>query len=116
MRAAVLAAQGMRVELALDVDLVRAAELLECPQPIPVPPKHPQEPGPTLSLGDAPTPAVFERIGAVVLIGDKYWGWMLDRRLLSHLIGRGPSENPLGSVLRCSRACRSTLLTRHGRL
>lgn len=78
-----LAAQGMRVEAAGETDLVRAAELLELSSGHPGPPKHPQHPGPTLSLGDALILAVSERLSAKVLTGDRYWGWMVDQGLLS---------------------------------
>lgn len=81
--ATVLGAQGIRVEPAVKADLVRAAELLETSATHPGPPKNPSDPGPTLSLGDASILAVSERLGAVVLTGDRYWEWMVDEGLLT---------------------------------
>lgn len=81
--AAALSAQGIRVEVAEESDLIRAADLLEISDNHPGPPAKPTKPGATLSLGDALILAVSERIGAKVLTGDLYWGWMVDQNLLS---------------------------------
>lgn len=81
--ATVLDAQGIRIEPAVESDLVRAAELLETSSENPGIPRNPGDLGPTLSLGDALILAVSERLGAVVLTGDKYWGRMVDEGLLS---------------------------------
>lgn len=80
--ASALRAQGIRVEPAIEEDLIRAAELLETSAAHPGPPKNPTDPGPTLSLGDATILAVSERLGATVLTGDTYWEWMIDQGLL----------------------------------
>ncbi len=76
--AAVLAAQGLRVEPAGEGDLVRGAELLEVSAGNPSEASSRSGSPSTLSLGDALILAVSERLGADVLTGDKYWGWMVD--------------------------------------
>lgn len=81
--ASALRAQGIRIEPAIEADLVRAAELLELSAANPGPPRNPTQPGPTLSLGDASILAVSERLEATVLTGDGYWEWMLDQGLLA---------------------------------
>ncbi len=81
--ATVLGAQGIRVEPALEADLLRAAQLLETSAAHPGTPNNPTDFGPTLSLGDATILAVSERLEAVVLTGDRYWEWMVDQGLLS---------------------------------
>ena len=67
-----LTAIGMRVEPANDVDLLRAAELIELSE------DHPGEhqlktQRTTLSLGDALILAVTERLGVQILTKDRYW-------------------------------------------
>ena len=76
-----LEAQGLRVVPADEVDLVRAAALLELSTDHPGTPRPPDGERPTLSLGMRsflPCPN-----GATVLTGDTYWGWMVDEGLLT---------------------------------
>lgn len=78
-----LSAQGVRVEPADELDLMRAAALLEISAQHPGPSKSVDGSGSTLSLGDALILAVSEKMGAKVLTGDRYWGWMVDQGLLT---------------------------------
>lgn len=74
-----LTALGLRVEYPVDLDLLRAAELIA------VSAGHPSDPSPrtgvepTLSLGDALILAVSERLRCHVLTRDGYWKWMVDQ-------------------------------------
>lgn len=67
-----LSAMRLEVEPALEVDMIRAARLLEASMGDPG--RHPTTGEPlTLSLGDALILAVTERLGVKVLTGDRYW-------------------------------------------
>jgi predicted nucleic acid-binding protein len=76
LRAALVAA-GMRVEAATEDDMARAGELLITSRSKPETGRagvvH------TLSLGDALILAVAERLGCIMITGDRYWRWMHQR-------------------------------------
>jgi PIN domain nuclease of toxin-antitoxin system len=71
--AAAVAAKGVRTEVLVEADLLRAAELIETSK------EHPGAAHPatgrvvTLSLGDALILAVVERLGIAVVTLDRYW-------------------------------------------
>jgi len=68
-----LVAKGVRFEMLLEPDLVRAAELSELSEAHPGP-VHPGMRRPvTLSLGDSLILAIVERLGLQVVTLDKYW-------------------------------------------
>jgi len=69
---ATLRAIGVRVEHAIDVDLIRAAELLEVSIAYPAP-KRGDGSTPTLSLADSIILAITERLRLKILTRDRYW-------------------------------------------
>lgn len=70
--ATTLSAVGVQLEPPQEVDMVRAAHLIEVSQANPG--RHPASGDPlTLSLGDAMILAVVERLGVKVLTADRYW-------------------------------------------
>jgi PIN domain nuclease of toxin-antitoxin system len=70
--ATTLKAMGVRVEDLTEVDLIRAAELLETSRAHPA--VHPVKATPViLSLGDALILSVVERLGVHVVTKDRYW-------------------------------------------
>jgi PIN domain nuclease of toxin-antitoxin system len=77
-----LMALGLQVEHPVDVDLLRAAELIEISIDNPGPPAGYADSPSTLSLGDALILAVTERLGCKVLTRDTYWKWMVDEKLV----------------------------------
>lgn len=80
--ATTLAAMGAMVEPALEADMIRAAFLLEASREYPG--HHPISGDPlTLSLGDALTLAVVERLGLKVLTADRYWSQLATDGLTS---------------------------------
>jgi PIN domain nuclease of toxin-antitoxin system len=70
--ATTLSAVGVQVAPAREVDMVRAADLLEVSRTHPGSHKASGDPL-TLSLGDALILAVVERLGVKVLTADRYW-------------------------------------------
>ncbi len=83
--ATTLSAMGVRVEPPQEVDLIRAAQLLEASQAHPG--RHPISGDPlTLSLGDALILAVVERLGVKVLTADRYWSQVAGAGLTSAVV------------------------------
>jgi PIN domain nuclease of toxin-antitoxin system len=80
--AASLRAHGMRVEPANEMDLVRAAELLETSDENPGPINPRTNRVGSLSLGDALILAIVERLDCRVLTGDSHWKWLVAQKLL----------------------------------
>lgn len=83
--ATTLSAVGVQVEPPQEVDMVRAAALIEVAQAHPG--RHPASGDPlTLSLGDALILAVVERLGVKVLTADRYWSQVAADGLTSAVV------------------------------
>lgn len=82
--ASALLSHGLTIEPATEVDLIRAADLLEISEAHPGPPKNPHDGGSTLSLADATILAISERHKARILTADKHWEWLVKAGLIKH--------------------------------
>lgn len=71
--ASAISVRGVRIELPIDVDLIRAAELIERSKKHLGPSKATNTPPSTLSLADALILAIVERLQVKVVTYDGYW-------------------------------------------
>jgi uncharacterized protein with PIN domain len=74
-----LAALGVATDPPAAPDLLRAAALIELSDANPGPPVAAGGAPATLSLGDALSLAVTERLGFPVVTRDAYWEWLVDQ-------------------------------------
>lgn len=81
--ATALRSHGIIVEVAIEGDLLRAAEILEISKKNPGPVNPKTKLPATFSLGDAIILAVTERLGCQIVTRDSYWNWLATQRLLS---------------------------------
>lgn len=80
---AALRANGMRVEHPVEIDLLRAAELLEISKKKPGPINPRTSLAATLSLGDATILAITERLNCPIVTRDVYWNWLVTEGLIT---------------------------------